>query len=113
MNSLQGCGESVYNLQLPTFRNENSCSASSNALGSNAININKLRKNLSQLITSPNSNRDVDSHFFPINGINDGYQGDGDLDYYAANGSAGHNVYSPGYNVEDSTQVIGGSFLFF
>ena len=96
----------MYNLQLPTFRNESSCSASSNALGNNAININKLRKNLSQLITSPNSHRDVDSHFFPINGINDSYQGDGDLDYYPVNGSTGHNVYSPGYNVEDSTQVV-------
>ena len=108
MNSLQGCGESVYNLQLPTFRNENSslnCAVPPNVLGSNAININKLRKNLSQLITSPNSNREGDSHFFPINGSHDNYQSEGDPDYYPANGSTGHNVYSPGYNVEDSTQV--------
>jgi hypothetical protein len=119
VNSLQAYGENAYNLQLPN-RIDMSNSASHNIISNNALNINKLRKNLSQLITSAphHSPHEGNSHFFPAGSSCDACQNDGDSEGYNLTGSNGHN-YSPGYAIEEPIQVMISSlfsgilFLFF
>jgi hypothetical protein len=105
VNSLQAYGENAYNLQLPN-RIDMSNAASHNIISNNALNINKLRKNLSQLITSAphQSPHEGNSHFFPAGSSCDAYQNDGDSEGYNLTGSNGHN-YSPGYIIEEPLQV--------
>ena len=83
---------------------------------SNAIDINKLRKNLSQLITSPSGNNqqyshgrghsqiDGDNHYFNCNGSLDSSSNEFDPDGYGGINNA-HSVYATSYNIEDSPQV--------
>ena len=109
VNSLQGCGENAYNLQLPSNRidmHQISNAASHNIISNNALNINKLRKNLSQLITSAphHGPHDGSSHFFPNGSTCEGFQNDGDPECYNLSGSTGHS-YSPGYVIEEPVQV--------
>jgi hypothetical protein len=114
VNSLQAYGENAYNLQLPN-RIDMSNAASHNIISNNALNINKLRKNLSQLITSAphQSPHEGNSHFFPAGSSCDAYQNDGDSEGYNLTGSNGHN-YSPGYIIEEPLQVsISLLYLFF
>ena len=83
---------------------------------SNAIDINKLRKNLSQLITSPSGNNqpyspghghgqiDGDSHYYHTNGSLDSSSNEVDPDGYGGNNNI-HSMYATSFNIEDSPQV--------
>lgn len=108
VNSLQAYGENAYNLQLPNRieMNQMSNAASHNISSNNALNINKLRKNLSQLITSAphQSTHEGNSHFFPAGSSCEAFQSDCDTEGYNINGVNGHN-YSPGYAIEEPIQV--------
>lgn len=108
VNSLQAYGENAYNLQLPhrIEMNQMTNTTSHNIISNNALNINKLRKNLSQLITSAphQSAHEGDSHFFPAGSSCESFQNDGDSEGYNLTGSNGHS-YSPGYVIEEPIQV--------
>lgn len=108
VNSLQAYGENAYNLQLPhrIEMNQMTNATSHNIISNNALNINKLRKNLSQLITSAphQSAHEGNSHFFPAGSSCESFQNDGDSEGYNLTGSNGHS-YSPGYVIEEPIQV--------
>ena len=120
VTSLQ-CNEGVYNLQLPSYRADGSAPtmnslANHTIASSNAIDINKLRKNLSQLITSPSGNNqpyspghghgqiDGDSHYYHTNGSLDSSSNEVDPDGYGGNNNI-HSMYATSFNIEDSPQV--------
>lgn len=93
--------EALFNLQVPSFKNDSMNSISVITQNGNTGNVHKIRKNLSQLAMSPNKNGD--SHFFP----NDGHQSENDSEYYGSGGagSNGHNGHVTGYNIEETNQV--------
>jgi hypothetical protein len=120
VTSLQ-CNEGMYNLQLPSYRADGSAPtmnslANHTIASSNAIDINKLRKNLSQLITSPSGNNqpyspghghgqiDGESHYYHTNGSLDSSSNEVDPDGYGGNNNI-HSMYATSYNIEDSPQV--------
>ena len=115
------CNEGVYNLQLPSYRADGSAPsinslANHTIASSNAIDINKLRKNLSQLITSPSGNNqpytpghghgqiDGESHYNHTNGSLDSSSNEVDPDGYGGSINI-HSMYATSYNIEDSPQV--------
>ena len=118
VTSLQ-CNEGVYNLQLPSYRSDGaapsmSSLANHSMASSNAIDINKLRKNLSQLITSPSGNNqqyshghgqiEGENHYFHNNGSLDSSSNEVDPDGYGGANNP-HSMYATSYNIEDSPQV--------